>query len=231
MPTILTVKRIIRLRVMEFCRCSNCNKETGHKRALGWGTCFAFLLTGGLWLLAIPFYPKRCIVCGCEGDGRIKLTRKVTTKDPNLIWEKRKVNPASNKTIKNLAFVFTVLLVLSLLSQMFSQDTQLVTPTKMLPDRNVGSSSLNSNFMIAMDGEYWIILDDNIAICKTPKISLNEAQFKRNLITIIGNNTKVEIIKSKGASWKFVYAYKDQDIIYAKGWILAETVKKAKLIK
>jgi hypothetical protein len=44
--------------------CANCGKETGHKRAIGWGTFFAVVLTGGLWLLAIPFYPKRCIICG-----------------------------------------------------------------------------------------------------------------------------------------------------------------------
>lgn len=44
--------------------CPNCGKKTGHKAALGWGTFFAVILTGGLWLLAIPFYPKRCIVCG-----------------------------------------------------------------------------------------------------------------------------------------------------------------------
>jgi hypothetical protein len=44
--------------------CPNCQKRTGHKRALGFGTFFAVLLTAGFWLLAIPFYPKRCITCG-----------------------------------------------------------------------------------------------------------------------------------------------------------------------
>ena len=44
--------------------CPNCSKTTGHKRALGWGTFFAVILTGGLWLLVILFYPTRCIVCG-----------------------------------------------------------------------------------------------------------------------------------------------------------------------
>ncbi len=44
--------------------CPNCNKLTGYKRALGFGTFFAVLLTAGLWLLALPFYPKRCITCG-----------------------------------------------------------------------------------------------------------------------------------------------------------------------
>jgi len=51
---------------MKFYYCPHCGRETGHKRALGWGTFFAVLLTGGLWLLAIPFYPKRCIICGSK---------------------------------------------------------------------------------------------------------------------------------------------------------------------
>ena len=51
---------------MKFYYCPHCGRETGHKRALGWGTFFAVLLTGGLWFLAIPFYPKRCIICGSK---------------------------------------------------------------------------------------------------------------------------------------------------------------------
>lgn len=49
---------------MEFRYCPNCSKDTGHRRALGWGTFFIVIITSGFWLLAIPFYPKRCIVCG-----------------------------------------------------------------------------------------------------------------------------------------------------------------------
>jgi hypothetical protein len=49
---------------MKMTHCDNCGKSTGHKRALGFGTLFMVLLTGGLWLIAIPFYPVRCIVCG-----------------------------------------------------------------------------------------------------------------------------------------------------------------------
>ena len=49
---------------MEFCK--NCEKTTGHKRQLGWGTFFAVMLTAGLWLLAIPLYPSRCILCGSD---------------------------------------------------------------------------------------------------------------------------------------------------------------------
>jgi hypothetical protein len=49
---------------MEMNFCPNCGKRTGYKRALGFGTFFALLLTAGFWLLALPFYPKRCIACG-----------------------------------------------------------------------------------------------------------------------------------------------------------------------
>lgn len=44
--------------------CQNCGKRTGHKRTLGFGTFFAVVITFGLWIIAIPFYPKRCITCG-----------------------------------------------------------------------------------------------------------------------------------------------------------------------
>lgn len=53
---------------MEMLYCKNCKHVTGHKRSLGIGTFFAVLVTGGLWLLAIPFYPKRCIVCGLSNN-------------------------------------------------------------------------------------------------------------------------------------------------------------------
>ena len=49
---------------MDFSYCPNCGKSTGHKRALSWGTFFAVIITFGFWILMIPFYPKRCIVCG-----------------------------------------------------------------------------------------------------------------------------------------------------------------------
>jgi hypothetical protein len=54
---------------MQMIHCPNCQKLTGYKRQIGFGTFFAVLLTAGLWLLAIPFYPKRCITCGLtKGD-------------------------------------------------------------------------------------------------------------------------------------------------------------------
>lgn len=49
--------------------CPNCEKVTGHKRAMGWGTAFGAIITAGVSLAAIPAYPKRCIVCGCKSEG------------------------------------------------------------------------------------------------------------------------------------------------------------------
>ena len=44
--------------------CHSCARVTGFGRVWGWGTFFGIVLSGGLWLLAVPFYPKRCVVCG-----------------------------------------------------------------------------------------------------------------------------------------------------------------------
>jgi len=44
--------------------CKTCSKQTMFKRSLGFGTFFAVILTGGFWILAIPFYPIRCTQCG-----------------------------------------------------------------------------------------------------------------------------------------------------------------------
>ena len=49
---------------MQMIQCPNCGKLTGFKRDLGFGTFFLVVITGGLWLLAILFYPLRCITCG-----------------------------------------------------------------------------------------------------------------------------------------------------------------------
>ena len=43
--------------------CDSCGRPTGFKRHLGWGTFFMVLLTFGLWLFVLPFYPTRCSVC------------------------------------------------------------------------------------------------------------------------------------------------------------------------
>jgi hypothetical protein len=49
---------------MHVAYCPTCKQKTGFQRKLGFGTFFAVLITIGLWLLALPFYPKRCNICG-----------------------------------------------------------------------------------------------------------------------------------------------------------------------
>jgi len=69
---------------MEYLYCPNCCKMTGHKRALGWGTFFAGVFTFGVSTLAIPFYPKRCIICGRKSSSKeSKPQHSVSDKTPD----------------------------------------------------------------------------------------------------------------------------------------------------
>lgn len=51
---------------MQMLFCPNCQKRTGFRRALGFGTFVMVLITFGLWLLVIPLYPARCMTCGLQ---------------------------------------------------------------------------------------------------------------------------------------------------------------------
>jgi len=44
--------------------CKDCKRKVTGKRNIGIGTFIMFFLTSGLWLFAIPFYAKRCPICG-----------------------------------------------------------------------------------------------------------------------------------------------------------------------
>lgn len=86
---------------MQMLQCPNCGKPTGFKRALGFGTLFMVVLTCGLWLLLIPFYPARCINCG--------LTRGSAISHNFAVWF-RELSPIS----KVLVVASPVLLLLGL---------------------------------------------------------------------------------------------------------------------
>jgi hypothetical protein len=43
--------------------CHLCNRPVEAKRQIGIGTLILVLITGGLAIIAIPFYPKRCSIC------------------------------------------------------------------------------------------------------------------------------------------------------------------------
>jgi hypothetical protein len=46
--------------------CDRCGKPTWHRRHMGIGTLIAVACTSGLWILVLPFYPRRCVVCGAR---------------------------------------------------------------------------------------------------------------------------------------------------------------------
>jgi hypothetical protein len=66
---------------LQIAYCPTCGMNTGHKRALGAGTILRTLLTGGLSLIAVPVYGKRCIICGLtveqarpqQGSGNVQV--------------------------------------------------------------------------------------------------------------------------------------------------------------
>jgi hypothetical protein len=43
--------------------CALCSRPVEAKRQIGAGTIILAVITGGVWLMAIPFYPKRCSIC------------------------------------------------------------------------------------------------------------------------------------------------------------------------
>jgi hypothetical protein len=59
--------------------CNGCKRVTGHKRSIGIGTLIIALLTFGFSLFTIPFYPKRCVICGLA-DGAKAVVRTPAAK-------------------------------------------------------------------------------------------------------------------------------------------------------
>ena len=84
-------------------------------------------------------------------------------------------------------------------------------------------------FLHAQPGEYWTILSDNVAVMRTPEAQTERASFNRMLVTVIGRNTKVKVLESKGwlSVWHKVNILSD-DGIMATGWILTEVVKSSR---
>ena len=46
--------------------CPGCMRGTGHKRRFGVGTIVMLVITMGWWIMAMPFYPRRCVICGLK---------------------------------------------------------------------------------------------------------------------------------------------------------------------
>lgn len=53
----------IRAGIMATMYCALCGRPVEAKRQIGAGTIILAVVTGGLWLVAIPFYQKRCSIC------------------------------------------------------------------------------------------------------------------------------------------------------------------------
>lgn len=60
---------------MQFMHCPTCGSSRGFKRSLGVGTIIMIVITGGLGLLFLPLYPKRCIQCGTAVHGAKKINK------------------------------------------------------------------------------------------------------------------------------------------------------------
>jgi hypothetical protein len=62
--------------------CRACDRKVAFRRHYGAGTAVLFLATAGLWLLAMPFYPVRCHICGGPPD-RAKALRQAFAIKPS----------------------------------------------------------------------------------------------------------------------------------------------------
>jgi len=88
---------------MEYSYCKNCGKMTGHKRHLGWGTFFGSVVTLGTSLAAVPFYPKRCIICGNAKREEIAGPDRIGSKDITDSIEKLKASTKKmDKTLERI---------------------------------------------------------------------------------------------------------------------------------
>ena len=72
--------------------CALCRRPVEGKRQIGVGTIALAVITGGFWLLAIPFYSKRCSICRSAAvskampDGRsIAATATATARVEGLV--------------------------------------------------------------------------------------------------------------------------------------------------
>ena len=53
--------------------CTTCGRNVNAQRRFGIGTLILVLITGGIWILFMPFYAKQCPICrSYDGLERIK---------------------------------------------------------------------------------------------------------------------------------------------------------------
>lgn len=86
-----------------------------------------------------------------------------------------------------------------------------------------------SAFREAKEGEYWVI-DTTTMLLKTPEFPESPMQLVRNLVVGIKPGTPVRILETQGTVtiWIKIYMYDDKN--RTEGWVLSDTVGKARQI-
>ncbi|MBF0464693.1 MAG: hypothetical protein HQK88_07975 [Nitrospirae bacterium] len=103
--------------------CSLCDRPTGFKRSFGIATLIACGSTLGLWLFIMPFYPKRCTICG--SDRTIKKQRQVTPyisdipNDDNISQDLKIILSPSKKIKNKLLLIGAGVLILPIIIASF----------------------------------------------------------------------------------------------------------------
>ena len=95
---------------MQVAFCKNCGKHTGHKRRIGVGTLLVVLITFGWSLLLIPFYSKRCVVCGLTTSEANRVARAASGPVPRTHcqsqdWECKVLTPIFAPVRKGICWV------------------------------------------------------------------------------------------------------------------------------
>lgn len=71
--------------------CSVCEKNVDAKRNIGIGSLIGIIVTMGFWLIAIPFYGKRCPLCknsqleAPKSDASLRAIRQQNAPQPQII--------------------------------------------------------------------------------------------------------------------------------------------------
>src|ERR1039457_3224157 len=120
---------------MEMIHCPNCNKLTGFKRTLGFGTFFMVVITLGLWLFLIPLYPARCINCGLPRGSA-------------FVWNLR-TNPRHAITVSSV--LLGAVLVLLMFHAFFKPATE--QPAPIIYNHSADTRSLGETSRLESSGE------------------------------------------------------------------------------
>ena len=120
---------------MEMIHCPNCNKLTGFKRTLGFGTFFMVVITLGLWLFLIPLYPARCINCGLPRGSA-------------FVWNLR-TNPRHAITVSSV--LLGAILVLLMFHAFFKPATE--QPAPIIYNHSADTKSLGETSRLESSGE------------------------------------------------------------------------------